>query len=107
MQKVVLYDYKSSDMNVNVFAEFEADGSLRVDGCDAGGKVKRMWGDYDYEYIITVTPEHLPSLYKALDTTQEKLLKLMLEKFGGDRAFSKFKKYLEARDIPFDFFTWV
>lgn len=107
MNKVILFDYKSKEININVFAEIEADGSLRVDGCDAGKRVKKIWGDYDYEYIITVTAEDLPKLCEKLQTTQKDLLQCLLSRFEGERAFSRFKKFLKNHDIPFDFFTWA
>lgn len=107
MQKVVLYDHKSEGIDTNVFACIEANGDLRIDGCDAGKLVKRIWGDYDYEYIITVEAADLNRLYTALKTNETNLLTCLKDRFSGERAFSKAKKFLEAREIPFDFFTWV
>lgn len=107
MEKITLYDHQSENISTNVVAFFEADGSLRVDGCDSGKLVKKIWGDFDYEYIITVKPSDLPKLLGVLKTTQEDLLAALARKFQGERAFSSLKKQLENAAIPFDFFTWA
>jgi len=107
MKKVVLFDQKSDRINTNVFASIEDNGDLRIDGCDAGPLVKRLWGDYDYEYIITVKQSDLPRLCSALGTNETKLLASIAKSYSGEKAFSRFKKFLENQDIPFDFFTWA
>ena len=107
MNKVVLFDEKSDRININVIACIEDNGDLRIDGCDAGPLVKKLRGDYDYEYIITVKQTDLPRLCKALGTIETELLSSIAEKYSGEKAFSRFKKFLETQDIPFDFFTWV
>ena len=107
MGQVVLYDHKSESIRINVVAFFENDGSLRIDGCDSGKLVKQMWGDFDYEYIITVKPSDLPGLISALGTTKDGLLETIARAYSGERAFSKFRAFLSERKIPFDFFTWA
>lgn len=107
VKKVTLFDSKSERINTNVIAFFEKDGSLRIDGCDSGPLVKKMWDDFDYEYIITVKSADLPKLESKLKTTPNKLLEVIAKKFNGERAFSNFKSFVESHDIPFDFFTWA
>lgn len=107
MEKVTLFDFKSERINTNVVAFIEDDGTLRVDGCDSGKLVKVMWDDYDYEYIITVKPADLPKLLETLGASQSDLLIAISGMFNGEKAFSRFKKYLESHQIPFDFFTWA
>lgn len=107
MDKITLYDFKSERINTNVFASIEENGDLRIDGCDAGELVKRMWGDYDYEYIITVKQTDLRRVCHALGTEEYKLLETLHSKYAGERAFSRIKKLLEDKGIPFEFFTWA
>ena len=107
MEKVVLYDFKADKMTTNVVAFFETDGSLRIDGCDTGDLVKEFWGDFDYEYIITVKPADLPLLQTVLDVPRSDLLSGIRRQFEGPRAFSNFKTFLDANGIAYDFFTWA
>ncbi len=107
METVVLFDHKTDQIHTNVVAGFEPDGSLRIDGCDSGKLVKKIWDDYDYEYIITVTPANLPDFVNALGATHENLLEILVKKFAGERAFSAIKTFLETRGISYDFFTWA
>lgn len=107
MTKVVLYDFQSERIKTNVFAEFEENGDLRIDGCDAGELVKKLWDDYDYEYIITVENAHVSYVCNVLGTKRDDLLNSLYDRFAGERAFSRIKKLLEEKGIPFDFFTWA
>lgn len=75
-------------------ASISESGSLVLEGCDNGETVKKIWGDFDYEYQITVNNE-----YK--DTV---LLHLIKNSFDSE---SKFMKWLEEREIPFEFNSYA
>ena len=72
----------------------EGPGDLVLDGADAGPAVEEFWGDWDYEYSLTV-----PAAWK--DTV---LLHLMKERFTETTPF---QEWCEARGIPAEFFSWV
>lgn len=54
------------DIEVSLQAELAQDGTLRLAGQDVGPGVERIWGDLDYEYWLTVEPEHLPRVIALL-----------------------------------------
>lgn len=69
-------------------------GDLVLEGCDNGETVREFWGDFDYEYWITIKAD-----YK--DTV---LLHLIKEKFDSETAF---KKWLDEKNIPWDFMSYA
>lgn len=75
-------------------AKIDDEGNLVLEGYDIGDTVKEYWGDSDYEYWLTVSQE-----YK--DTV---LLSLIQERFGNS---SEFMTWLEEKDIPHKFDSWV
>ena len=70
------------------------DGDLVLEGCDNGESVRQFWGDFDYEYWVTVNRD-----YK--DTV---LLHLIQEKFESE---TKFQEWLKEKDIPCEFSSYV
>lgn len=75
-------------------ALIDDEGKLVIEGYDIGESVKEFWGDSDYEYWLRV-----PQEWK--DTV---LLLLIKERFG---LSSDFKKWLEDKEIPHKFESWV
>ena len=53
------WDTAEGRETTSITAEFRADGSLRISGQDLGPSVERAWGDFDYEYWMTIRPEDL------------------------------------------------
>ena len=70
------------------------DSALVLEGCDNGESVRESWGDFDYEYWITIKAD-----YK--DTV---LLHLIKEKFADEKAF---KAWLDEKNIPWDFRSYA
>lgn len=104
---VTLYQFESEQIRITVTAEFTDEGDLNISGYDIGESVKRMWGDADYEYDITVKKDDLSGVLKALKTRQTDLLNTIEAKFSGNEAFSSFQKFLDNHGIPYDYFTWA
>lgn len=75
-------------------AEIRENGDLVLDGCDNGEFIKKMWGDFDYEYWVTVKSD-----YK--DTV---LLNLIQQNFDSE---SKFMGWLKEREIPCEFMSYA
>jgi hypothetical protein len=78
----------------DIVARVRSDGGIEMDCGFGGPDIQAMSGDYDDEFHYTVAARHKDRL----------LLELMREVFGGDRrAGSRFKDWLEAHSIPYDF----
>lgn len=75
-------------------AMISEDGDLVLEGCDNGEYVKQVWGDFDYEYWVTVKSDYKDSV----------LLHLIQEKFDNE---TKFKEWLKEKDIPFEFTSYA
>ena len=48
-------------------AVIRENGDLVLEGCDNGQAVKSMWGDWDYEYWVTVKSEDKDSVLLLSD----------------------------------------
>ena len=75
-------------------AVIRQNGDLVLEGCDNGDLVKDIWGDWDYEYWITVKSD-----YK--DTV---LLHLIRERFDSE---TKFREWLKEKEIHCDFSSYA
>lgn len=95
-ETVTLYDQEGST-SVYILARVDPKGSLLVEGQDLGELPQEVFGDREYEYTVIV---------KA--TEKDRLLLLLLkELFGGDSsAVTRFRKWLEANGIPYEFQTF-
>lgn len=72
---------------------FGGDGYLVMDAVDAGEHIRKITGDWDYEYSVTVPQEW----------TQTVLLHLLKERFSADAPTSDFMAWLKSKDIPYKF----
>ena len=91
-----LFEHKGSTSSF-LDVEIKSDGSLEMSGYDIGEMPERFYGHDDYEYEVTVKPEHKDRL----------LLALLQEKYDNNfRASSQFMEFLNSRGIPYDFDTW-
>lgn len=75
-------------------AVIRENGDLVLEGCDNGEMVREIWGDFDYEYWITVKADYKDTI----------LLHLIQEKFDSE---SKFKEWLKEKNIPWDFTSYA
>ena len=75
-------------------AVIRQNGDLVLEGCDNGAQVREIWGDWDYEYWVTVKSD-----YK--DTV---LLHLIKDKFDSE---TKFREWLQERGIPGEFISYA
>lgn len=79
-------------------AEIDDKGKLTLYTTDIGKMAEEVWGDSDYEFWVTVLPEH-----------KDKLLLALIEKLYGGHfsAVDEFRDFLEAKGIPHKFENWV
>ena len=106
MNKVQLFYSKSPGLEVAVIARLENE-DLIIDGYDAGGIVKKLTGDFDYEYSIRVTAKNLSTLQKELNLTynnKQELLTTIANIFSGEKCFSNFTAFLDTKGIPYESF---
>ena len=75
-------------------AVIRENGDLVLSGQDVGEFVQQVWGDWDYEYWVTVKSD-----YK--DTV---LLHLIKDKFDSE---TKFQEWLKSKDIPCEFTSYA
>lgn len=68
-------------------------GELVLDGCDAGEDVRQHFGDWDYEYWLTIPAESKDTL----------LLHLVKERFS---SVHDMQEWLEKREIPGKFTSY-
>ena len=94
MNKVTIYDRKEGENHYSLTAEINEEGDLLLTGVDSGPFVKDYFGDYDYEYWLTVKKEHLSTV----------LLHLIKECFNTD---SEFKEWLNERAVPSEFYSYT
>ena len=90
MKKITIYDYKrGKDEHHTLTAEINEKGDLVLSGYDCGEYLKDLYGDFDYEYWLTIKAEDVSTI----------LLNLIKEQFKSD---VEFKEWLEKNDIPYD-----
>jgi hypothetical protein len=96
-KQVRLYEHRGETSRY-VDAEIAEDGSLVLFCQDVGKAPKEWWGDADYEFWVTVSPEHKDDV----------LLALIERQYGGNpRAVDDFRGFLASQGIPSRFETWT
>jgi len=81
----------------SITARISPDGTLVISGYDIGPSCQEVFSHDDVESEVTVAS-------KCKDTL---LLALLKAQFGGDgRASGRFRTFLNAEKIPYDFDTW-
>ena len=98
-RRVLLYKSKEGkEARRTTEAYFEQNGDLILYTQDIGEIFRRVWGDSDYEYWVTVKAEH----------KDEVLLALLSVLVGGEEnAADDFKNFLESKGIPCEFSSWT
>jgi hypothetical protein len=95
--KIRLYESRG-DTTVLIDVEIAEDGRLEISGQDLGDAPEKYWGDSDYEYWVSVRPEHKDWV----------LLALIEKLYGGHSAAdSDFMEFLRSKGIPYEFGSWV
>ena len=93
-----LYRAPEDKLFRTISLSIEDTGELRMDGVDMGDLVEQWWGDYDYEYFVTIAAANKDKL----------LFNLLKDRYEGKAsAVEDFKQYLEEREIPYDWMTWT
>lgn len=94
IKEITVWDEYKRKNHYNLIAKIDNDGNLVLDGGDIGQDVEQWWGDIDYEYWYVIKKEWKDTL----------LLHLLAEKFTLENTPHK---WLENKEIPFDFSSYI
>jgi hypothetical protein len=107
MSKVILYHYESPDIKITTEAYFDSE-KLIIEGYDIGKRVEEVWGDSDYEYMTTISPEELKKLYPLMNVLpgdKDGLLNAIADKYNTNSCYSEFNGYLVDNHIDSEGFS--
>ena len=109
MQKIVLYEYQSTDISVTIEALINEQGSLVISGYDIGEAVSKICGDSDYEYSMTIPAAELAKLRDlvALGDDNSRFLDWLYAHFHSNNCFSAIQQFLKSSNIAFESFSWT
>ena len=108
-KSITLYHLEREDIKIDIVARFEKD-KLVIDGYDIGKTVEEIWGDSDYEYIMTIPAKNLPPLYRLLGVEgddRKTFLEALAKRFHGNKCFSALGGFLDQNGIEHETFTWA
>ena len=95
MKEITIYDERLNNNDHRVLTvKINDKGDLIMEGYDSGDSVEKFWGDFDYEFWITIKENDVPSV----------LLWLIKERFNTS---TEFKNWLINKKIEHDFQTWI
>jgi len=93
IKKIIINIKNNEDGYSELTANITEKGDLVIDGCDAGELAEEMFGDWDYEYWLTI-PE------KFKDTI---MLHLIKDRFS---SVHEIEKWLDQLEIPSEFSSY-
>jgi hypothetical protein len=93
IRELVIFHERVADGYSELKANINEQGGVVMDGADGGEHIRKMVGDWDAEYWVTVSPAWKDTL----------LLHLLKDKFTSTSAFMA---WLKEREIPHDFHRW-
>ncbi len=110
---VTLFEETREDIKIQVYARITEIGDLMLDGVDSGDLVKKLQGDWDYEYYLTVDKSSKELLVEKLRKQDvqiiddETLLHWIKSNYSGNSAFSSFQAFLTSEEIEFKMYVWI
>jgi hypothetical protein len=100
MKRINIYDRRFGRNEHQILdIEITGEGDLLFEGVDLGDSVVEYWGDFDYEYWLSVKGDQFPELILQL-------IKECFEK-GIFKNDSEFRDWLDEKGIPSSFSSWV
>ncbi len=109
MKRVILFSLTNENIKISIEAYFDALGNLVIDGYDIGKTVSDYWGDSDYEYITTITPDEVEKIYPLFQleaNSGEALLLALKNRFNTNTCYSDLQKFLDLHNIKYSGFSW-
>ena len=98
MGKTVRLYEKKGETSIFIDAGITDAGDLQISGQDIGEAPKKIFGDIDYEYWLTVRSEH-----------KDRVLLALIERMflNNPSVVSEFQGFLKAKGIPCEFDSYV
>ena len=104
--KVVLREERSGPDRRNLWAYFDPDGALHIDGQDLGPATAPVSADGEYEWFKTIQPAHLPRLVELLGgEAGTDLLALLAERYTGAGSY-ELERVLRESGVPVEVFVY-
>ncbi len=107
-KQVILYEKELPEINIYINATIKKDGGLQIEGIDSGENVKKIWGDWDYEYYINTDKKNKDYLIKQLKkqgfkiNNDMELLIYLQEHYSCNEAYTKIQALLREENIKFE-----
>ena len=83
-----------------------SESGFSLDGQDIGDAVEQFWGEDEYEYSFTLTPENTEKMFEAIGAEvgkEEEAIRLF---FGGKISTGTFKELLGKNGIKYEFWNY-
>ena len=105
-RRVMLREERSGPDRRFLWAYFDEDGALHIDGQDLGPATALVSADGEYEWFETIRPAHLPRLVELLGgEAGADLLDLLAERYTGAGA-AELERILRESGIPVERFVY-
>lgn len=92
MERVTLYKFENSEIEISIEIYFNKKNQLIIDGYDIGKMVEDSWGDSDYEYTYTIEPKEVDKLYVFCHLKHK-------DKWISKRTWNSYMELLNTPDI--------
>jgi hypothetical protein len=105
-RRVTLRDEVYGPDRRSLWAYFDSDGNLRIDGQDLGPKTAMVSEDGEYEWFQTIKKADLPRLRELLGADdREDLLDVLEARWSGSNSYD-LERLLRDGDIEVERFVW-
>jgi hypothetical protein len=110
---VTLYEESRPEIKIQITASINEKSDLLIQGVDSGELVKKLKGDFDYEYFLTVRKADKILLINQLQCkninvhNDQDLLRWLKDNYSHNEAISSLISFLEKEKIKFETFFWV
>jgi hypothetical protein len=110
MDQVTLYKHSDESISITIWA-YIRDDALVIAGQDldtGGSNVSAVWGDSEYEYFYSLSPDDTQKLQALLieETKIDRELLFLVDRFfaGGD-VCARFREYCEKHGLVVKFYS--
>lgn len=113
MKKILLFKTAKNLTNKrDLYVIFHDNGDITLDGCDSGPIVKENYGDFDYEYTLTIKSgkkRAFANLLKELgeDTKNIGIADYIKQNYSHENGFNEFKELLDNHNFEYKYWFHV
>lgn len=100
-----LYSLKTEYSNIII--TFSIEDKIVIYGCESGDMVRKITGNFDYEYYLTINRLNMIQLklMKGLKSFEE-LKEFFIKNFSGENCIEEVKKFCFRNFIRYEFSVW-